>query len=85
MEGTNDMMNLKHFATLLGCFLVAFACSAIGYHLGTKDGVTKGIKAYHKQCYTIGGYIIDDMGHVVACMGQGQIPKEELPNFKSTI
>ncbi len=75
-------MNLRHFATLLLCFLVVFACSALGYHLGTKDGITEGIKAYHKQCYTIGGYIIDDMGHVVLCAPQGTIPKEELPNFK---
>jgi hypothetical protein len=44
-----------------------------------------GIKAYHAQCYEIGGYIIGDTGEVVACMGQGTVPKEELKHFKSTI
>ena len=58
-------------------FLVVLACSALGYYLG--------MKAYHDQCYNIGGYIIDNVGNVVACMGQGTIPKEELKNFKSTI
>jgi len=84
MEGFNAM-NLKDFVTLLACFLVVLACSALGYYLGNKDGITEGIKAYHDQCYNIGGYIIDNVGNVVACMGQGTIPKEELKNFKSTI
>lgn len=52
---------------------------------GKDDGMLEGIKAYHKQCYEVGGYIIDDVGNVVACMGQGTVPKEELKNFKSTI
>jgi len=57
----------------------------LAYYWGYKNGVLDGIKAYHNQCFEVGGYIIDEQGQVVACKGQGDIPKEELKNFKSTI
>lgn len=57
----------------------------LAYYWGYKNGVLDGIKAYHNQCFEVGGYIIDEQGQVVTCKGQGHIPKEELKNFKSTI
>jgi hypothetical protein len=83
MEGTNDMKEKTIIYVLVSLFWLG--SNYVVYNLGGASGATQGIKAYHAQCYTIGGYIIDDQGHVVVCMGQGQIPKEELPNFKSTI
>ena len=50
-----------------------------------KHGVDVGIHSYHKQCFEVGGFIMDEAGHVVACAPQGTIPKEELKNFKDTI
>lgn len=55
------------------------------YHFTSEYSFLEGIKAYHFQCYEVGGYIVGDTGEVVACMGQGMVPKEELHNFKSTI
>ncbi len=55
------------------------------YHYSKEAGVLEGIKAYHKQCFEVGGYIVGPTGDVVMCQGQGTIPKEELKNFKSTI
>jgi hypothetical protein len=55
------------------------------YHYSKEAGMLEGIKAYHAQCFEVGGYIISDTGEVVACKGQGVVPKEELKHFKSTI
>ena len=68
------------FATLL--VLTSYAAV---FHYSKEYGVLEGVKAYHKQCFEIGGYIISDVGEVVSCKGQGKVPKDELPNFKSTI
>lgn len=57
----------------------------IVYSYSKNAGMLEGIRAYHSQCFEVGGYIIDEQGQVVACKGQGNIPKEELKNFKSTI
>jgi hypothetical protein len=62
--------------------LTAFVAT---HHYSKEAGMLEGIEAYHEQCYNIGGYIIGPDGKVVVCKGQGQVPKEELPNFKSTI
>jgi hypothetical protein len=84
MEGFNAM-KLKLIAWYIAGALVVLAVCYGAYKHGTDTGMLDGIKAYHKQCYEVGGYIIDDVGNVVACMGQGTIPKEELKHFKSTI
>ena len=83
MEGPNGMKQKIIIYVLVSLFWLGSNYAV--YKFAGANGATKGIKAYHAQCYNIGGYIIDDQGHVVVCMGQGQIPKEELPNFKSTI
>ena len=57
----------------------------LAYYWGLENGVLDGMKAYHNQCFEVGGYIIDEQGQVVTCKGQGRSPKEELKNFKSTI
>ncbi len=82
MDGTNDM---KKIVIAVFTALILGTAFFATYHYSKEAGVLKGIKAYHKQCYTIGGYIIDDMGHVVLCAPQGTIPKDELPNFKNTL
>lgn len=68
----------------LAAIAVIAACVGARYQ-GLEQGKMEGIKAYHQQCFEVGGYIISDTGDVVACMGQGTVPKEELKNFKSTI
>ena len=84
MEGFNAM-KLKLIAWCTAGALVVLAACYGAYKHGTDVGMMDGIKAYHAQCYEIGGYIIGDTGEVVACMGQGTVPKEELKHFKSTI
>ena len=75
----------KHYF-IIGAVVVAVAASDIGMYLwGRNSGMLEGIKAYHQQCFEVGGYIISDTGEVVACKGQGVVPKEELKHFKSTI
>ena len=64
------------------CFI---GSNYVVYHYSKDAGMMEGIRAYHSQCFEVGGYIISDTGEVVACMGQGTVPKEELKNFKSTI
>ena len=66
-------------------FVAIIASDVLAYYWGHKNGVLEGIKAYHQQCFEVGGFIISDTGQVVACGGQGNIPKEELKNFKSII
>ena len=68
----------------LAAIAVIAACVGARYQ-GLSQGRLEGIRAYHSQCFEVGGYIIDEQGQVVACKGQGNIPKEELKNFKSTI
>lgn len=82
MEGFNAMKKI-----VIAVFSALLLCTAFfaTYYYSKEAGMMDGIKAYHKQCYEVGGYIIDDVGNVVACMGQGTIPKEELKHFKSTI
>lgn len=65
-------------------FVAIVASDVFAYYWGNKVGVLEGIKAYHQQCFEVGGYIISDTGQVVSCWGQGTIPKEELKNFKSS-
>jgi hypothetical protein len=71
--------------------IVVFAALAVltsytaVFHYSKEYGMMEGIKAYHQACYEVGGYIIGDTGEVVACKGQGVVPKEELKHFKSTI
>ena len=72
---------LKQIAVVvfLGAVII---CSHLGaYYQGKKDGV----QAYHDQCFSIGGFIIDEVGHVVKCAPLGSVPKEELKNFKDNI
>ena len=78
-------MNWKH--AFIGCtVLLAIVASDVGiYYWGHNKGALEGIKAYHQQCYEIGGFVVDDQGKVVACQGQGTIPQENLKHFKSTI
>ena len=70
----------KVIVAVVICLVVVGAC--IGAH---RQGITKGIEAYHRQCFEVGGFIMDEAGHVVACAPQGTIPKEELKNFKDNI
>ena len=72
------------FLWTLAAIAVITACVGARYQ-GLSQGHLEGIRAYHSQCFEIGGYIIDEQGQVVVCKGQGNIPKEELKNFKSTI
>jgi hypothetical protein len=65
--------------------LVVLTSYAAVFHYSKEYGFLDGIKAYHQQCFEVGGYIIGDTGEVVACKGQGVVPKEELKHFKSTI
>lgn len=77
-------MSLKKVAVVSALAVVVLLACWGANKKGMDDGMLEGIKAYHKQCYEVGGYIIDDVGNVVACMGQGTVPKEELKYFKST-
>lgn len=78
-------INWKSVFIGVSIFVAVVASDALAYYWGHKNGVLEGIRAYHSQCFEVGGYIIDEQGQVVACKGQGNIPKEELKNFKSTI
>jgi hypothetical protein len=80
-------MNISLKKTALVATLAAVVLGACygAYKQGTDEGITKGIEAYHEQCYAVGGYIIDNLGKVVACRGQGTVPKEELKKYKETI
>ena len=84
MEGFN-VMKLKLIAwCTAGALIILTACYG-AYKHGTDVGMMEGIKAYHEQCFEVGGYIVSPEGNVVMCQPQGTIPKEELKNFKSTI
>ncbi len=78
-------MKLKLIAWCIAGALVVLAACYGAYKHGTDVGMMEGIEAYHNQCYEVGGYIIGPTGEVVMCQGQGQVPKEELKHFKSTI
>ena len=78
-------MNWKSAFIGISLFIAILTSDVLAYYWGHKNGVLDGIKAYHNQCFEAGGYIIDDTGKVVVCRAQGIVPKEELPNFKSTI
>lgn len=77
--------SLKRVGLWLACILCIVAACLGARYQGHQEGLLEGIKAYHQQCFNVGGYVIDDTGHVVMCQGQGVVPKEELKNFKSTI
>jgi len=78
-------MKLKLIAWCTAGALVVLAACYGAYKHGTDVGMMEGIEAYHNQCFEVGGYIVGPTGDVVMCQGQGQVPKEELKNFKSTI
>jgi hypothetical protein len=82
MEGPNDM---KRIVITVFSALLLVTTHSIVHHYSYNAGMLEGIKAYHQACYEVGGYIIGDTGEVVACKGQGVVPKEELKHFKSTI
>lgn len=72
------MISWKKLAlAFISVLVVCLAC--FGAH---KAGLKQGLQNYHDQCYNIGGFVVDEVGHVVACAPQGTIPKEELKNFK---
>lgn len=73
-------MIVKALVSIVVAVVILAACYG-----AYKHGVNVGIHSYHNQCYNIGGFIVDEVGHVVACAPQGTIPKEELNNFKDTI
>ena len=51
--------------------------------LSFRLGEDYGIDRYHNQCYTSGGFIIDEVtGTVVQCRPLVVLPKEERPMFK---
>ena len=83
MEGFNAMT--KQITIAVFAVLLLITTHLATYHYSKEAGMLEGIKAYHSQCFEVGGYIIGDTGEVVACKGQGVVPKEELKHFKSTI
>ena len=75
-------MNMtKTKKALIGAFFFLSFFGSI-YYTYTK-GVQHGLTAYHQMCYQVGGILIHpDDGTVVVCGGQGQLPKEELNQYK---
>jgi hypothetical protein len=63
----------------LAALLGVLGLTSLGYHTGKEDGIKHGIDMYHDMCYTIGGFVVNEAGQVVACTGLTQVPKEELP------
>jgi len=62
--------------SLAGCLVVLGACYG-----AYKQGKQRGMEDFHEACFLVGGYAINKHGQVIACKGQGVIPKEELHNF----
>jgi hypothetical protein len=83
MEGFNAMT--KQITIAVFALLLLITTHLVTHHYSYNAGVLEGIKAYHQQCFEVGGYIIGDTGQVVACGGQGTIPKDELKNFKDNV
>lgn len=51
------------------------------YQYAVDVGIKRGIDSYHQMCYTIGGIVVDEQGHVVVCRGLGQMPEAEVKKF----
>lgn len=58
--------------------VVALAVFGFGLYKLYGKGFMAGMDAYHKQCHSIGGYIINqENGTVVQCAPLSTVPKEE--------
>lgn len=70
---------------LLGAFaalLALLGTTALGYWTGKENGIAEGIDSYHKICYNVGGYVVDQGdGSIVACQPLTQLSEPELKNF----
>ena len=69
-----------------GLSALAMVVSHIGlYQYATKKGFEQGIRAYHQQCFDVGGIAMDEHGQAVVCGPLSKVPKEEEQSWKNKV